>query len=203
MSMEKKISFLEKLQNRQRVDMGQLKQKYLGEIRKMLQEKFGYKNPMQIPGLKKIVINMGLAEAAKDKNALQDAISELTMLSGQKPAITRARKSIAGFKLREGQIVGAKVTLRGARMYDFAERFFNLVTPRIRDFRGFKNKCDGRGSYSLGIDDQQIFPEVDLDKVKRAQGMNITFVTSAKNDEECYELLLQMGLPFKKDKKVA
>lgn len=183
--------------------MGKLKEKYLGEIKKALQQKFGYSNPMQIPGLKKIVINMGLAEGAKDKNALQDAVNELTMLSGQKPILTRSKKAIAGFKLREDQVIGAKVTLRGARMYDFAERFFNIVTPRIRDFRGFKRKCDGRGSYSLGIDDQQIFPEINLDKVKRVQGMNITFVTSAQTDEECYELLLQMGLPFTKDKKVA
>ena len=180
--------------------MSKLKEKYLGEIKKQLQEKFGHKNPMNIAGLKKIVINMGLAEASKDKNALQDAIKELTLISGQKPLLTKARKSIAGFKLRENQTIGAKVTLRGARMYDFADRFFNIVTPRIRDFRGFRKKCDGRGSYSLGIDDQQIFPEINLDKVKRTQGMNITFVTSATSDEECFELLKLMGLPFEKDK---
>ncbi|MCH9608712.1 MAG: 50S ribosomal protein L5 [Chlamydiales bacterium] len=181
--------------------MGKLKEKYLTEIRASLKEKFQYKNPMMTPVLKKIVINMGLAEASQDKNALQDAIKELTILSGQKPVLARARKSIAGFKLRENQVIGAKVTLRGKRMYDFAERFFTIVSPRIRDFRGFNRKCDGRGSYSLGIDDQQIFPEIELDKVKRTQGMNITFVTSAKNDEECFELLQQMGLPFKKEAK--
>lgn len=177
--------------------MSRLKKKYLDEIKPALQEKFAYNNPMQIPSLKKIVVNMGLAEASKDKNALQDAVNELTMLTGQKPVMTRARKSIAGFKLREGQVIGAKVTLRGKRMYDFLDRFFNIVCPRIRDFRGFANKCDGRGSYSLGLEDQQIFPEIKLDQVKRSQGMNITFVTSAQTDKECVELLTGLGLPFK------
>ncbi|MCC5832103.1 MAG: 50S ribosomal protein L5 [Chlamydiales bacterium] len=177
--------------------MSRLKKKYLKEIKPTLQNKFAYQNPMQIPGMKKIVVNMGLAEAAKDKNALQDAINELTMLTGQKPILTRARKSIAGFKLREGQSLGAKVTLRGKRMYDFMDRFFNIVCPRIRDFRGFGRKCDGRGCYSLGLEDQQIFPEINLDLVKRTQGMNITFVTSAQTDEECVELLTGLGLPFK------
>lgn len=152
---------------------------------------------MMVPALKKVVISMGLAEASKDKNALQDALNELTMLSGQKPLVTYSRKAIAGFKLREHQAIGAKVTLRGRRMYDFIDRFFNIVSPRIRDFRGFDLKCDGRGSFSLGIDDQQIFPEINLDQVKRTQGMNITFVTSANSDEECVELLKQLGLPFK------
>jgi large subunit ribosomal protein L5 len=178
--------------------MSRLKKRYLEEIRPDLQKKFEYSNPMMIPSVKKIVISMGLAEASKDKNALQDAINELTMLSGQKPVVTRSRKAIAGFKLRENQPIGAKVTLRGKRMYDFMDRFFNIVCPRIRDFRGFSQKCDGRGSYSLGLDDQQIFPEINLDLVKRAQGMNITFVTSAKGDEECVELLKKLGLPFTK-----
>lgn len=164
-------------------------------------DKFDYKNPMMVPKPTKIVIAMGLAEATKDKNALQDCVQELTMLSGQKPILTRARKSVAGFKLREGQVVGAKVTLRGKRMYDFMDRFFNIVCPRIRDFRGFNKKCDGKGSYTLGIDDQQIFPEIDLDKVKRAQGMHITFVTTATNDQECYYLLNELGLPFKKEER--
>jgi large subunit ribosomal protein L5 len=152
---------------------------------------------MMIPSLRKIVISMGLAEASKDKNALQDALNELTMLSGQKPILTRSKKAIAGFKLREDQAIGAKVTLRGKRMYEFMDRFFNIVCPRIRDFRGFNTKCDGRGSYSLGLEDQQIFPEINLDLVKRTQGMNITFVTSAHSDDECVELLKQLGLPFK------
>jgi large subunit ribosomal protein L5 len=177
--------------------MSRIKKKYKEEIKSSLQSKFNYPNPMMIPSLKKIVINMGLAEASKDKNALQDAVNELTMLSGQKPIVTRSRKAIAGFKLREDQPIGAKVTLRGKRMFDFMDRFFNIICPRIRDFRGFNLKCDGRGSYSLGLEDQQIFPEINLDQVKRTQGMNITFVTSARTDEECVELLRQLGLPFK------
>lgn len=177
--------------------MSRVKEKYQKEVKKALQEKFGYKNPMLMPSVKKIVISMGLAEASKDKNAMQEAITELTLLSGQKPILTRSKKAIANFKLREDQIVGAKVTLRGLRMFDFMDRFFHIVSPRIRDFRGFPLKCDGRGSYSLGLEDQQIFPEINLDLVKRTQGMNITFVTSAKTDEECIELLRGLGLPFK------
>ncbi|MEZ5315455.1 MAG: 50S ribosomal protein L5 [Chlamydiales bacterium] len=176
--------------------MSILKEKYCTEIKPALMKRFLYKNPMQIPMVTKIVISMGLAEASKDKNALQDAVRELTMLSGQKPILTGARKSIAGLKLREGQIIGAKVTLRGKRMYDFMYRFFNIVSPRIRDFRGFRKKCDGRGSYSIGIEDQQIFLEINLDQSKRTQGMNITFVTNAKTDKECIELLTKLGLPF-------
>jgi large subunit ribosomal protein L5 len=178
--------------------MSRLKKKYLEEIKTSLQAKFSYRNPMMIPVVKKIIISMGLAEASKDKNALQEALNELTMLSGQKPLVTKSRKAIAGFKLRENQAIGAKVTLRGKRMYDFMDRFFNIVCPRVRDFRGFDLKCDGRGSYSLGLEDQQVFPEINLDLVKRTQGMNLTFVTSAHTDEECVELLKQLGLPFKK-----
>ncbi len=177
--------------------MSRLQQKYHSEVKKDLQSKFAYPNPMLIPSLKKIVISMGLAEASKDKNALQDAINELTMLTGQKPIVTRSSKAIAGFKLREGQAIGAKVTIRGKRMYEFLDRFINIVSPRIRDFRGFGRKCDGRGSYSLGLEDQQVFPEIKLDSVRRTQGMNITFVTSASTDEECVELLLKLGMPFK------
>lgn len=177
--------------------MSRLKEKYQSEVKKQLQDKFGYKNPMMVPQVKKIVISMGLAEASKDKNSLQAAINELTMLSGQKPLLTRSKKAIANFKLRENQVIGAKVTIRKKRMYDFMDRFFNIVSPRIRDFRGFPIKCDGRGSYSLGLEDQQIFPEINLDLVKRAQGMNITFVTTAQTDEECIELLKGLGLPFK------
>jgi len=178
--------------------MSRLKKKYNEEIKKSLHSKFEYANSMMIPSLKKIVISMGLAEASKDKNALQDALNELTLLSGQKPLVTKARKSIAEFKLREEQVIGAKVTLRGVRMYEFMDRFCHITSPRIRDFRGFSTKCDGRGSYSLGIDDQQIFTEINLDLVKRTQGMNITFVTSSQTDKECIELLTQLGLPFKK-----
>ncbi|MEI8125106.1 MAG: 50S ribosomal protein L5 [Parachlamydiaceae bacterium] len=177
--------------------MSRLKKRYLEEVKNELQKKFEFTNPMMIPVVKKIVINMGIAEASKDKNSIQDCISELSQLSGQKPIITKSRKAISNFKLREGQTIGLKVTLRGIRMYEFMDRFFNLACPRIRDFRGFPSKCDGRGNYSLGLEDQQVFPDVNIDAVKRAQGMHITFVTSAKNDEECVELLRLLGLPFK------
>ena len=177
--------------------MTRLQKRYKEEVKKALQEKFEYANTMLIPSLKKIVISMGLAEATKDKNALQDCIKEMTNLSGQKPIVTRARKAIANFKLREDQAIGLKVTLRKKRMFDFFDRFCHIVSPRIRDFRGFPLKCDGSGNYSLGLQEQQIFPEINLDEVKRTQGMNITFVTSATNDAECMELLKLLGLPFK------
>jgi large subunit ribosomal protein L5 len=180
--------------------MSRLKERYRDEIHSSLKERFGYRNAMLVPVLKKIVISMGIAEATKDKNALQDCLRELTMLSGQKPIMTRARKSIANFKLREDQAIGLKVTLRKKRMYDFFDRFCHIVSPRIRDFRGFPLKGDGGGNYSLGLEDQQVFPEINLDQVKRTQGMNITFVTSASSDEECIELLRQLGLPFKEGK---
>ncbi len=178
--------------------MTHLKTLYKETISGSMHKKFQYRNVMQIPKLKKIVINMGIAQAIKDKNAIQDCIQELTMLSGQKPVLCAAKKSVANFKLREGQPVGLKVTLRGDRMYDFLYRFIHVVAPRIRDFRGFNKKCDGRGNYSLGLDDQQIFPEINLDLVKRAQGMHITFVTGAQTDAECLELLTAFGMPFKK-----
>ncbi|CDR33065.1 50S ribosomal protein L5 [Criblamydia sequanensis] len=177
--------------------MSRLKKRYDSQIKEALQQKFGYINPMMIPKMEKIVINMGIAEASKDKNSIQDCVKEMTLLSGQKPIIIRSTKSISNFKLREGQPIGIKVTLRGKRMYDFMDRFFNIVCPRIRDFRGFESKADGRGNYSLGLDDQQVFPEINLDEVKRTQGMNITFVTTAETDEECIELLRVLGLPFK------
>jgi large subunit ribosomal protein L5 len=178
--------------------MSRLKKFYEKTVKSSLHEKFGYKNVMMIPRLKKVVISMGVAEALKDKNALQDAFKELTLIAGQKPVITKAKKAISNFKLRENQGIGLKVTLRGKRMYDFFDRFSNIVCPRIRDFRGFDKKGDGRGSYSLGLDDQQVFPELNLDEVKRAQGMNITFVTSAQTDAECHELLKTMGMPYKR-----
>lgn len=177
--------------------MSRVQQKYKSEVKKKLQEKFNYKNPMQIPSLKKIVISMGIAEASKDKNAVQDCLKEMALLSGQKPIMTKAKKAIANFKLREDQPIGVKVTLRRKRMFDFFDRFCNIVSPRVRDFRGFPTKCDGRGSYSLGIQEQIIFPELNLDEVKRTQGMNITFVTSAHTDAECVELLTLLGFPFK------
>jgi large subunit ribosomal protein L5 len=177
--------------------MSRLKKRYKDSIKDELLKKLGYVNPMMIPTLEKVVISMGIAEASKDKNSIQDCVKELTMLAGQKPIITKARKAISNFKLREDQPIGLKVTLRGVRMWDFIDRFFNIVCPRIRDFRGFPVKCDGRGNYSLGIDDQQVFPEINLDEVKKTQGMNITFVTNAKTDDECVELLRLLGLPFK------
>ncbi len=150
--------------------MSRLKKKYLEKVKAELQKKFGYVNPMMVPTLKKVVINMGIAEPSKDKNAIQDCVNELTMLSGQKPIITKAKKAISNFKLREGQPIGIKVTLRGQRMYDFIDRFFNIVCPRIRDFRGFPIKCDGQGNYTLGLDDQQVFPKLTLTKLKVHKG---------------------------------
>lgn len=177
--------------------MSRLMKQYKDEVIPALKERFGYKNPMLIPSLKKIVISMGLAEATKDKNAVQDCQKELTMLSGQKPILTRTKKAISNFKSRKDQIIGLKVTLRRKRMFEFLDRFCNVVAPRIKDFRGLPDKCDGRGSYSVGLTDQQVFPEINLDEVKRTQGMNITFVTSAKTDAECVELLRMLGFPFK------
>lgn len=152
---------------------------------------------MEMPVLKKIVISMGLGDALKDKNALSEHSEELMLLSGQKPIVTKTKKAISNFKLREDQPVGLVVTLRGKRMYDFLDRFCNIVAPRIRDFRGFNRKGDGRGCLNFGLSDQQIFPEINLDKVKRVQGMNVTIVTSANNDNDCIELLTLLGFPFK------
>lgn len=177
--------------------MSRLQKHYNETVKLALREKFGHKNAMLVPVLKKIVISMGVAEATKDKNAIAECVKEMASLSGQKPIVTKARRSIANFKLREGQAIGVKVTLRKKRMYEFLDRLCNIVSPRIRDFRGFPVKGDGRGNYSIGIEEQQIFPEINLDEIKRTQGMNITFVTSAINDEECKELLTQLGFPFK------
>ena len=178
--------------------MSRLKKKYQEEVKPLLQEEFKYKNVMQIPRLEKIVISMGIKEAVKDKNLIQDAFKELMDLSGQKPIICLSKKDVANFKLRAGVPIGLKVTLRGKRMYDFMDRFCNIVAPRISDFRGFNTKCDGKGNYSLGLTDQQVFPEVKIEEVKREQGMHITFVTTAVSDEQCFFLLKGMGLPFKK-----
>jgi large subunit ribosomal protein L5 len=177
--------------------MSRLKKRYTEEIKPALLERFSYKNKMMVPALEKIVISMGIAEAAKDKNAIQVLTNELSLISGQKPVVTKAKKAISNFKLRKGQPLGLKVTIRGSRMFDFLDRFCNLSSPRIRDFHGFVAKGDGRGSFSLGLEDQQIFTELNLDHVKRTQGMNITFVTSAKTDAECIELLRLLGIPFK------
>lgn len=177
--------------------MSRLKSRYHEKVKPALLGKFKYPNPMMIPSLKKIVISMGVAEASKDKNALADVTNELTILSGQKPMVQRAKKAISNFKLRKGQPIGLKVTLRGQRMYDFLDRFCNIASPRIRDFRGFETKGDGRGNFTLGLEDQMIFAELNLDQVKKAQGMNISFVTSAQTDDECIELLRLLGMPFK------
>lgn len=193
--MEKKKS-TEILSKLEKV-MSRLAKRFNEEILEKLKEKNPDSNVMKLPKLTKIVISMGVAEGAKDKNALQDHIKELTLLSGQKPILTKAKKSIANFKLREGMPVGLKVTLRGKRMYDFFDRFCNIICPRIRDFRGFSNKGDGRGNYSIGITDQQIFPEINLDQVKRTQGMNFAFVTTADTEPDCLDLLTMLGFPFK------
>lgn len=178
--------------------MGTLKEKYEKEVIPAMQEKFGYKNVMAIPKLSKIVINMGVGEATQNPKALDGAVDDLTKISGQKPVITRAKKSIAAFKLREGNAIGVKVTLRGERMYAFANKLLGAVLPRVRDFKGVNpHGFDGRGNYTLGLREQIIFPEIDYDKVDKVRGMNISFVTTAKTDEEAYELLKLMGMPFR------
>lgn len=178
--------------------MAQLKQKYEAESVPALQEAFGYANSMQIPRIEKIIINMGLGEAINDNKIMDDAVKEMEIISGQKPIITRAKKSIAAFKLREGMPVGCTVTLRKDRMYDFYSKLVNIALPRVRDFRGVSPKgFDGRGNYTLGIKEQIIFPEIDYDKVNRVKGMNVTIVTSAKTDKEGFTLLKLMGMPFR------
>jgi len=174
-----------------------LKEHYQNEVFNALKEKFKYNNVMEVPKIEKIVINMGLGEAKDNAKMLESAIEELAIITGQKPVVTRARKSIANFKVREGMPVGAKVTLRGNIMYEFMDKLFNIALPRVRDFRGVsRNSFDGRGNYALGIKDQLIFPEINYDKVDKIKGMDIIFVTTAKNDEEAQELLALMGMPF-------
>ncbi len=174
-----------------------LKEKYLAEAVPALQQKFSYKNVMEIPKLVKIVINMGLGECKDNAKALEVAVNELTAIAGQKPMVTKAKKSIANFKLREGQSVGAKVTLRGARMEEFMDKLVSVALPRVRDFRGVSTKAfDGRGNYALGIKEQLLFPEIEYDKVEKIRGMEMIFVTTAKTDEECMELLRLLGMPF-------
>ena len=174
-----------------------IKEKYLTEAVPALQQKFGYKNVMQIPRLEKIVINMGLGDCKDNAKALETAVSELTQIAGQKPQVTQAKKSIANFKVREGMNVGAKVTLRGERMEQFMDKLVNIALPRVRDFRGVSTKAfDGRGNYALGIKEQLIFPEIEYDKVEKIRGMEMIFVTTAKTDEEAKELLRLLGMPF-------
>ena len=177
--------------------MARLKDKYLSEVVPALQQRFGYKNVNEIPKLEKIVINMGLGDCKDNAKALETAVNELTAIAGQKPVVTKAKKSIANFKVREGMNVGAKVTLRSDRMYDFTDKLVSIVLPRVRDFRGVSDKSfDGRGNYALGVKEQLIFPEIDYDKVEKIRGMEMIFVTSAKTDEEAKELLRLMGMPF-------
>ena len=175
-----------------------LKQRYLDEIRSAMNEEFKYANVMQIPGLVKIVVNMGVGDAAHDSKVLDGAVRDLTAITGQKPQVTKARKSIAQFKLREGQPIGCHVTLRGDRMWEFADRLLNTALPRIRDFRGLNsNQFDGRGNYTFGLTEQVMFHEIDQDKIDRLRGMDITFVTSATTDAEGKALLKHLGFPFK------
>ena len=174
-----------------------IKEKYLSEAVPALTQKFGYKNIMQVPRLHKVVINMGLGDCKDNPKSLEQAVAELALISGQKPLVTKARKSIANFKVREGMSVGAKVTLRGVRMEQFMDKLMNIALPRVRDFRGVSDKAfDGRGNYALGLRDQLIFPEIEYDKVEKVRGMEVIFVTSAKTDEECKELLRLLGMPF-------
>ena len=175
-----------------------LKEKYTQEIAPALSKEFGYSNPMSIPKIEKIVLNMGLGDAISNNKILDVAVNELTSIAGQKPVVTKAKKSIAQFKLREGMSIGAMVTLRGDRMYEFLDRFINITLPRVRDFRGISAKAfDGRGNYTVGLRDQLIFPEVDFGKVDKARGMNVCIVTSANTDEEARSLLRQFGMPFR------
>jgi large subunit ribosomal protein L5 len=174
-----------------------LKVRYLEQVRPRLREELGFSNLMQVPRLEKVVVNMGVGDALKDGRMLEAAVDDLTTISGQKPIITKARKSIAGFKLREGMPIGAKVTLRGDRMWEFIDRLVAIAIPRIRDFRGLDpNAFDGRGNYTLGLTEQLIFPEIDYDKVVKVRGMDITVVTTGRNDEEGRALLVALGFPF-------
>ena len=178
--------------------MNRLQERYENEVVKSLMEKFNYSSKMQAPKIEKIVLNIGVGDAVSNSKLL-DAVNELTLITGQKPVVTRAKKSIAGFKLREGQAIGCKVTLRGERMYEFLDKLVNVSLPRVRDFRGVSNNSfDGRGNYTLGVKEQLIFPEIDFDKVNKLRGMDIVFVTTAKTDEEGHELLAQLGMPFHK-----
>ncbi|MHC1746694.1 MAG: 50S ribosomal protein L5 [Negativicutes bacterium] len=177
--------------------MARLKDKFNEEISKALMEKFGYKNVMQIPKIEKVIINMGVGEAVGNPKALDAAVNDMTIIAGQKPVVTRAKKSIAAFKIREGMAIGAKVTMRGERMYYFLDKLFNIALPRVRDFRGVSPRSfDGRGNYTLGIKEQLIFPEIEYDKIDKIRGMDIIIVTTAKTDEEARELLKLMGMPF-------
>ena len=177
--------------------MDRLQEKYTNEVCAELTKKFGYKNVMQLPKIEKVIINMGVGEAVGNPKALDAAVTDLSIIAGQKPILTRAKKSIATWKIRQGMPIGAKVTLRGVRMYQFLDKFMNVALPRVRDFHGVSSKAfDGRGNYSVGLKEQLIFPEIEYDKIDKVRGMNVVIVTSAKTDEEARELLKLMGMPF-------
>ena len=176
-----------------------LQERYTAEIRDALMKKFNYKSVMEIPKLEKVVVNMGVGEAKDNAKALESAVGDMMKITGQKPVVTKAKRSVAVFKVREGMTIGCKVTLRASKMYEFVDRLFNVALPRVRDFRGInKNSFDGRGNYSMGIKEQLIFPEIEYDKIDKIRGMDIIFVTTAKTDEEARELLTLMGAPFAK-----
>ncbi len=178
--------------------MSRLREKYVKEVIPGLQSRFGYKNVMQVPRLEKVVISMGVGEATQDPKLIDGAVKDLTQIAGQKPIVTKAKKSIANFKVREGASVGCKVTLRGERMYEFLDKLFNVAFPRIRDFRGVSPKSfDGRGNYNLGLREQLVFPEINYDEIDKIRGMNVVIVTTAQSDEEGYELLKLLGMPFR------
>ena len=177
--------------------MSRMQEKYKSEVAPALMEKFGYKSPMQIPKLEKIVVNIGMSDAKENPKVIEAALNDLALITGQKAVVTKARKSVANFKLREGMNIGCKVTLRADKMYDFIDRLFSVALPRVRDFKGINpNSFDGRGNYSLGVKEQLIFPEIDYDKIDKIRGMDIIIVTTAKTDEEARELLSLMGAPF-------
>ena len=179
--------------------MARLKEMYVSEVAPALMKKFGYKNVMQIPKLDKVVINVGCGEAKENSKVIEAVCNDLAAITGQKPIVCKAKKSVANFKLREGQVIGVKVTLRGEVMYEFLDRLFNVALPRVRDFRGINpNSFDGRGNYSMGLKEQLIFPEIEYDKIDAVRGMDINFITTAKTDEEARELLTLMGAPFEK-----
>ena len=178
--------------------MSRFQQHYREKVAPQLTEKFGYESPMQVPRITKITLNMGVGEAVADKKVLENAVGDLTKISGQKPVVTKAKKAIAGFKIREGQPIGTMVTLRGARMYEFLDRFITVALPRVRDFRGVSSRAfDGRGNYNIGVKEQIIFPEIEYDKVDALRGLNISITTTAKTDEECKALLAGFRFPFK------
>jgi large subunit ribosomal protein L5 len=178
--------------------MARLQEQYKQKIVPLLIEKFGYKSPMQVPRLTKITLNMGVSEAVADKKVMEHAVSDLTKISGQKPVVTKSRKAIAGFKIREGQAIGCMVTLRGVRMYEFLDRFVTVALPRVRDFRGVSGRAfDGRGNYNIGVKEQIIFPEIEYDKVDALRGLNISITTTAVSDDECKALLSAFRFPFK------